>query len=112
MIEARVSSPSHSSGGQREMAARVQFGLPALEDAETDLRALGVEQGGDGQAQLFAQAADPLEGGLVALVGAVGKVEARDVHAGADQAVNPFFTVGRGAEGADDLGFPQKQSTS
>lgn len=45
-------------GGQREMAARVQFGLPALEDAETDLRALGVEQGGDGQAQLFAQAAD------------------------------------------------------
>jgi hypothetical protein len=52
----------------------------------------------------LAQAVERL---LVVLVGAVGEVEARDVHAGAEQLLDHGHGAGRGAERADDLGLGQ-----
>jgi hypothetical protein len=52
----------------------------------------------------LAQAVERL---LVVLVGAVGEVEARDVHAGAEQLLDHGHGAGRRAERADDLGLGQ-----
>ncbi len=63
---------------------------------------LEIGQNGDEAAELrgsFADAADAL---AVLVVAAVGEVEAEDIHAGGHQPLD--FRVARGAEGGNDLG--------
>lgn len=68
---------------------------------------LGVEQHGDVLPAAGGQRLpEALQGGGVALVVPVGKVEPRDVHARVHQAAEGLDAPAGGAEGADDLALP------
>ena len=79
--------------------------LAVLEHAGADLGALGVEHDGDGDAKLGRDLADALDAGTVVIVGAVGEVEAGDVHAGLDELGEDGLVFGGRTHGADDLGL-------
>ena len=66
---------------------------------------LGVEHNGAEDARELHGGAEVVERLLVVLVGAVGEVEARDAHAGAQQARDHLDGPRRRAERADDLGL-------
>ena len=65
---------------------------------------LGVEHDGAEDAGVVHGLAEAVEGLLVVLVGAVGEVEARDVHPGAEQLLEHGHGAGGRAERADELG--------
>ena len=92
-------------GRERERVAAVQLDLPVRERADAVLRALRVEHDGDGQVELRAQLLDPVNAHLVLGVRAVGKVQARDVHAREHHGAQRLLAVAGGANGADDLRF-------
>ena len=95
----------HLAGGEGEGLAGLQRLGTVLKILQADLGALGVQQGGDGLVQLLTDGLQSIETALVLLVGAVGKVEAGDVHPVLNQPPQHAFLVGGGAQGADDLGF-------
>ena len=96
---------SDGLGRERERVAAVQLDLPVRERADAVLRALRVEHDGDGQVELRAQLLDPVDAHLVLGVRAVGKVQARDVHAREHHGAQRLLAVAGGADGADDLRF-------
>ena len=81
-----------------------QHGLVAFERSGADFRALQILQDADGAALALGGAAQALDVVGVIGVGAVGEVEAGDVHAEAEQVAHEGFGVAGGADGADDLG--------
>ncbi len=94
-------------GGQGEGGARLQgnrFGIKAL---DADLRALGVQNGGHRTAHGVPDVVQLVQALQMLLVVAVGKVEARRVHAGTDQLADQFLVVYRGAQGANHFCFSQ-----
>ena len=95
----------HLAGGQGEGLAGFQHLDAVLELLQADLRALGVQQSGNGLAQLLAQCLQIGQTAAVLLIGAVGKIEAGHVHAVGDQLAQDIPFVGGGAKGADDLRF-------
>ena len=99
--------PFHLPGGEGERVAGPQLDRPVLEGLHPDLRAFGVQDRGDGQAQFFQQAGDSFQllGGI--LMGTVGKVETGCIHAPQHQPAQDAFVLGGGAQRADDLGFSQ-----
>ena len=91
--------------GDDDLVAGVDLDLGvALEQTGADLGALGVEQDADGLANLGGAATDALDATLVLLVGAVGEVEAGDVHARLDHLANGLVVVTGGTHGANNLG--------
>ena len=101
--------PLHRFGGQGEGVPGAQFHLRFLEGAQADFRALGVDEDGDGEAQFLPQGLDHVDAGLVILMGLVGHVDARDVHAGKHQLPQHIRVISGGAQGADDFGLSHKQ---
>ncbi len=85
-----------------------QDGLVALQGAGADFRALQVLQDADGASLALGGAAQAVDVVGVIFVGAVGKVEARDVHAEAEQVAHGGFGVAGGTDGADDLGAARR----
>ena len=71
-----------------------------------DLGALQVLQNADGAIFVRSRAAQALNAARVIVVGAVGKVKPRDVHAKLHQLAKLGFGVARGTDGADDLRPP------
>ena len=92
-------------GRERERVAAVQLDLPVFKRADAVLGALRVEHDGDGQVELRAQLLDAVDAYLVLGVRAVGKVQARDVHAREHHGAQRLLAVAGGADGADDLRF-------
>ena len=81
-----------------------QDGLVALQQAGADLGALQILQDADGAAFALGGAAQALDVVGVIFVRAVGKIEAGDVHAEAQQVAHGGFGVAGRADGADDFG--------
>ncbi len=79
-------------------------GLALFEQSGADLGALQVLQDADGASFALGGAAQALDVVGVIFVGAVGEVEAGDVHAEAKQVAHGGFGVAGGADGADDFG--------
>ena len=95
----------HLAGGQGKGLAGFQHLDAVLELLQADLRAFGVQQGGDGLAQLLAQSLQLGQTAAVLLVRAVGKVKTGHVHAVGDQVAQDVALVGGRAKGADDFRF-------
>ena len=97
--------PHHIVGGQGKGVPRLQsdgFGVKAL---DTDLRALGVQNGGNRAAHSVPDGLEAVQPGQMLRVAAVGKVEPGGVHAGADEGAEHILAVHGGTQGADDLGL-------
>ena len=93
-------------GGHDAGLAGLQLDLLAvLEQAGAHLGALGVEQDGNRDGELTRELADALDVLAVVLVGAVGEVEARDVHAMQDELAQHLLVLHGGTHGAHDLGL-------
>ena len=93
----------HIFGAQGEFPAAGQGDGPVLKALDADFRPLGVQHGGHRSPQLVP---DPLElgqGGEMALVCAVGKIEAGAVHPGQNQFAQGLLVVHGGPQGADHL---------
>ena len=91
-------------GGHDHMVARRQGHLRmVLEHARADLGTLGVEQDGDGDAELGGHRPHALDVGAMVLVAAVAEVETCDVHACDDHLTQDIVIIGCGTHGADDL---------
>jgi len=88
--------------GRREAAAEIEKGGSAPGGGVADL---GVEHDGAEDPGAVHGGAEVVERLLVVLVGAVGEVEARDAHAGAQQARDHLDGARGRAERADDLGL-------
>ena len=84
----------HLAGGQGEGLADFQHLDAVLELLQADLRALGVQQGSNGLAQLLAQCLQIGQTAAVLLIGAVGKIKAGHVHAVGDQLAQDIPFVG------------------
>ena len=78
--------------------------LVALEQAGADLGALGVEQDANGLAKLGGDATDALDAAVVLLIGAMGEVEAGDVHARLDHLAQDIIVIAGGTHRAYNLG--------
>ncbi len=92
-------------GGDGDLVAGVDLDLGvALEQAGADLGALGVQEDADGLADLLGATTHALDTALVLLVGAVGEVEAGDVHACLEHLANGLVVVTGRAHGANDFG--------
>ena len=74
--------PCHVLRGKGEAVPRFHFHLTGSKCSDAVLRAFGVQHDGDGQPQLLTYPLDQLDFPLVFGMGAVGKVQPRDVHAG------------------------------
>jgi len=98
----------HLAGGQGKGLAGFQHLHTVLELLQTDLGALGVQQGGNGLAQLLTQRLQLCQTAAVLLVGTVGEVETGHVHAVCNQVAQDIALIGRRAQGADDLRFSHK----
>ena len=98
----------HLAGGQGKGLAGFQHLHTVLELLQADLGALGVQQGGNGLAQLLTQRLQLCQTAAVLLVGTVGEVETGHVHAVCDQVAQDIALIGRRAQGADDLRFSHK----
>ena len=92
-------------GGQGELLTGLEFHGAVLEIAQADLRSLGVQEGGDRKIQLLAHLQHLVKALLVLLVGAMGKIEAGDIHAGLHQFADGLLVIARRSECADDLGL-------
>ena len=98
----------HLAGGQGKGLAGFQHLHTVLELLQADLGALGVQQGGNGLAQLLTQSLQLCQTAAVLLVGTVGEVETGHVHAVCNQVAQDIALIGRRAQGADDLRFSHK----
>ena len=98
----------HLAGGQGKGLAGFQHLHTVLELLQADLGALGVQQGGNGLAQLLTQSFQLCQTAAVLLVGTVGEVETGHVHAVCNQVAQDIALIGRRAQGADDLRFSHK----
>ena len=98
----------HLAGGQGKGLAGFQHLHTVLELLQADLGALGVQQGGNGLAQLLTQRLQLCQTATVLLVGTVGEVETGHVHAVCNQVAQDIALIGRRAQGADDLRFSHK----
>ena len=76
----------------------------AFQASGADLRTLQILENADGAMFAFRHAAQALDIAGVIFVGAVGKVEAGDVHAQAQQVAHGSLGVAGGTDGADDFG--------
>src|SRR6185437_16485602 len=90
-------------GGDDEAVATLQSDRSRGEGAETDLRALQVDQDADRAARLVGGLAQVEVPGLVLGVRAVRQVQPADVEAGGDQGLQLLGGFGRGAESTDDF---------
>ena len=90
-------------GGDLEDVTLGELVGSILELAEADLRALQVDEHGDGLARVVGRLADVLVDGLVHVIAAVAQVHPADVHAGVDD--RPDFLIARHcrAECCDDF---------
>ena len=96
--------PRHDLRRQDERAAAAERRAPLGERPEADLRALQVREHRDRLPDSRLDRADPLDRLAVLRVGAVGKVQARDVHSRTDHLLDDALADGGGPDGADDLG--------
>ena len=92
-------------GGEGKGVPLLELDAAVLKGLDADLGALGVQNGGHGETQLVPDVAELLELGEVALVGAVGEVEAGGVHAREDELADHVLVVHSGTEGTDNLGL-------
>jgi len=76
----------------------------ALQRAGADFRALQVLEDADSASLALGGAAQAVDVVGVIFVGAVGEIEAGDVHAEAKQVAHGGFGAAGGTDGADDLG--------
>ena len=81
-----------------------QDGLVIFERSGADLGTLEVLQDADGAMLFGRDLAQALDDGEVVGMGAVGEIEAGDVHAGAHEFAHGRLGIAGGANGADDLG--------
>ena len=95
----------HVQGGKCKAAALLQRNAPLRKGADAVLRAFGVQHDGHGQIQTLAHALDALDAFQMLRMGAVGKVQAGDVHAGLAELGQDFLALAGGADGTDDLGL-------
>ena len=79
-------------------------GFVALQASSADLRALQILENADGAIFLLGGEAQALDVVGVVFVGAVGKIQAGNVHAEAKQVAHGGLRVAGGADGADDFG--------
>ncbi len=93
----------HLAGGQGKGLACNQILNAVLEVLQADLGALGVQQGGNGLAQLLAQSLQLFKASQMLLVGTVGKIETSHVHAVGDQLAQNAFLIGGRAKGANNF---------
>ena len=76
----------------------------ALQRSGADFRALQVLEDADGASLALGGTAQAVDVVGVIFVGAVGKVEAGDIHAEAKQVAHGGLGAAGGTDGADDLG--------
>ena len=111
VVEIRVAVPATFCG---VMVTTVpvfrRTGSWPLQRSGADLRALQILQDADGAGFAIGGAAQAGDVAGVVLVGAVGEVEARDVHAEAKQVAHGGFGVAGGADGADDFGAARRRT--
>ena len=93
----------HLPGGQRELRIGLEFHGAVREGLQPDLRPLGVQHGGNGQIQLLAQGLQRVQSGLVAFMGAVGKIETSHVHARQRHLPQDALSIRGGAQRAHDF---------
>ena len=103
--------PCHVPGGKGKAVPRLYFHLAGGKGTDTVLRAFGVQHDGDGQPQLLTHPLDQLDFPLVFGMGAVGKVQPRNIHAGKAHLGQRFLIFTGGADGTDDFCFAHKQSS-
>ena len=98
-----LSSALALSGGEGEDVVLLQLDAAVLEGLDADLGALGIQDSSHGDTQLVPDALELGQLSQVALVGAVGEVEAGGVHAGKDQLTDHFLAVHGGTQSADNF---------
>ena len=103
--------PCHVLRGKGEAVPRFHFHLTGSKCSDAVLRAFGVQHDGDGQPQLLTYPLDQLDFPLVFGMGAVGKVQPRNIHAGKAHLGQRFLVFTGGADGTDDFCFAHKQSS-
>ena len=81
----------------------------ALQWPGADFGALQVLEDADGASLTLGSTAQTMDVARVIFVSTVGEVEARDVHATAEQVAHSSFGVAGGSYGADDLGAAGKR---
>ncbi len=102
--DARRSSSDIARSNDYGRAAFQFDGLVALQASSADLGALQILQNADGAVFFFSGAAQAFDVAGVIFVRAVGKIQAGDVHAQAQQVAHRGFGVAGRTDGADDLG--------
>ncbi len=96
--------PEDAPRGDGDLVTRAQPDDAALKLSHAEPRSLQVEQESDVLSDPLGGRADAADGAGMVSVGAVGKIEARDIHPGADHP-GEDGGVGRGRpDGGDDLG--------
>ena len=95
----------HISGSKSKGVSRLELNRTAGEGSGADLRAFGVQDGGNGQAQFFPQAGDNLQLVQGVLVVQMGEIEPGSIHAAKHQAAEYIFILRGRAQCADDLGL-------
>ncbi len=90
-------------GRQCEFAAFFQHDLTAIKVAEADFGALGIHQCGYRNTHLSAEADQALEFCLVLLMGSMGEIKSRHVHARIDQFAQRLFALACRTDRADDF---------
>ena len=93
----------HVLRGEDEAVAGVQGDGAVGKGADTDLRALGVQDGGHRAADGVPDGVEPVQPLQMLLMGAMGEVEPGGIHPGADEPADHFLAVHRRAKSADDL---------
>jgi len=95
----------HTGGGDDEALPRLQlYRRFAGQGAGADLGALQIGEDGDGFLDLDGRGAECRDALRVVGVGAVGKIQARDVHAGVEQALDGARGAAGRPDGADNFG--------
>ena len=104
VVQMRVAVPSTFLRSDGDDGASFQHnGLVVLQRSGADFRALQVLQDAEGASFALGGAAQAMDIAGVVFVSAVRKVEARDIHAEAEQVAHGGLGVAGRADGADDF---------
>ena len=103
-----VAVAQHFAGGQNEFLAILQHGTAPIKLYQANLRAFGVQQGGNRAVQFCSQALQHLQAAGMLRIISVRKIKTRHVHTTEDHIPQDIFPVRRRAERADNFGFPHR----
>ena len=97
--------PLHLPGTQDEGVPPGQLNALAFKFADADFRALGIQHGGDRQAQRVPQAAHLLKALQMVRVGIMGEIEPGHIHPGQHELLQQLFLKQPGPHGTYNLCF-------